>query len=167
MARTVTEVADATYVLNYRYLNQNIGVIVGRDEAAVVDTRSSGGQAHEILDDVARLTKLPVRVVIDTHGHSDHAFGNVVFRPATIWGHAACPAFLARTGEAQRVDTVRDLPDEAEDIGSLILDPPDRLVEDRETIDVGGRVVQLLHLGRAHTDHDLVIRVSDANVIAS
>lgn len=169
MARTVTEVADATYVLNYRYLNQNIGVIVGRDEVAVIDTRSSGGQAREILDDVKRLTKLPVRIVIDTHGHSDHAFGNVVFRRAddrvAIWGQAGCPPFLARTGEAQRADTIRDLPDESVDIATLTLDPPDRLVEDRETIDVGGRGVELLHLGRAHTDHDLVIRVPDANVV--
>ena len=32
MAREFTEVADGVHVLNYRYLNQNIGVIVGRDE---------------------------------------------------------------------------------------------------------------------------------------
>ena len=165
MARIVTEVADGVHVLNYRYLNQNIGLIIGRDEAAVIDTRSSGGQAREILDDVARLTKLPVRIVIDTHGHSDHAFGNAIFRPATIWGQARCPEFLARTGEEQRADTIGDLPEEADDITALTLDPPDRLVDVRETIQVGGRAVQLLHLGRAHTDHDLVIRVPDANVV--
>lgn len=165
MAHSVTEVADGTFVLNYRYLNQNIGLIVGRDAAAVIDTRSSGGQAREILDDVGRLTKLPVQVVIDTHGHSDHAFGNVIFRPAAIWGQARCPAFMARTGERQRADTIGELPGEADDIASLRLDPPDRLVDLRETIDVGGRAVELLHLGRAHTDHDLVIRVPDANVV--
>lgn len=165
MARTATEVADRTHILNYRYLNQNIGVIVGRDEVAVIDTRSSGGQAREILHDVARLTHLPVRIVIDTHGHSDHAFGNAVFRPATIWGHARCPAFLARTGESQRADTMRELPDEADDIGSLALLPPDRLVDGRVTIDVGGRAVELVHLGRGHTDHDLVIGVPDAGAV--
>lgn len=165
MARTVREVANATHVLNYRYLNQNIGVIVGRDEVAVIDTRSSGGQAREILADVATLTHLPVRIVIDTHGHSDHAFGNVLFRPATIWGHARCPAFLARTGEAQRADTMHELPDEADDIGSLELVPPDRLVDDRTTIEVGGRAVELVHLGLGHTDHDLIILVPDAGVV--
>ena len=165
MARHVTEVANATYVLNYRYLNQNIGVIVGRDEAAVIDTRSSPGQAGEILDDVRGITKLPVRIVIDTHGHSDHAFGNVVFRPAAIWGHARCPAFLARTGEHQRSDTMKELPDEADAIRDLVIDPPDRLVDERATIDVGGRQVELLHLGRGHTDNDLVIRAPDAGVV--
>ena len=57
----MTEVADGVHVLNYRYLNQNIGVIVGRDEVAVIDTRSSGGQAREILDDVAELRTCPSR----------------------------------------------------------------------------------------------------------
>ena len=165
MARTATEVADGIFVLNYRYLNQNIGVIVGHHEVAVIDTRSSGGQAREILADVARLTHLPVRIVIDTHGHSDHAFGNAVFRPAAIWGHARCPAFLARTGEGQRADTMQELPDEADDIGGLELVPPDRLVDERTTIEAGGRAVDLVHLGRGHTDHDLVIRVPDAGVV--
>lgn len=164
MAATIREIADAIHVLNYPYLNQNIGVIVGRDEVAVIDTRSSGGQGREILEDVRRITHLPVRTVIDTHGHSDHAFGNVVFRPATIWGQRGCPAFMARTGEPGRVGAMADLPDEADEIRDLVLDPPDRLVDERETIYVGGREVELLFLGRGHTDSDLVIRVPDAAI---
>jgi glyoxylase-like metal-dependent hydrolase (beta-lactamase superfamily II) len=165
MARQTREIADGVVVLNYPYLNQNIGVIVGRDEAAVIDTRSSPGQAREILEDVRRNTKLPVRVVIDTHGHADHAFGNNLFRPAVIWGQSGCPSFMERTGEQARRDTMTELPKEGAEIASLVLDPPDRLVEERATIEVGGREVELLFLGRAHTDHDLVIRVPDANVV--
>ena len=112
-----------------------------------------------------RITKLPVRVVVDTHGHADHAFGNNLFRPAVIWGQAGCPAFMERTGEQARRDTMNDLRKEAADIEALVLDPPDRLVEERATIEVGGREVELLFLGRAHTDHDLIIRVPDANVV--
>jgi glyoxylase-like metal-dependent hydrolase (beta-lactamase superfamily II) len=165
MARTTSEVADRIHVLNYRYLNQNIGVIVGRDEVAVIDTRSSGGQAREILDDVRTLTHLPVRIVIDTHGHSDHAFGNAIFRPAAFWGHRRCPPFLAATWEQQQRDTAKDLPDEADDILGLEPVPPDQLVDDRATIEVGGRAVELAHVGLGHTDHDLVIRVPDAGAV--
>lgn len=165
MARTTSEVADGVVVLNYPYLNQNIGVIVGRDEVAVIDTRSSSGQAREIVDDVRQITKLPVRVVIDTHGHSDHAFGNSVFRPAVIWGHERCPAFLERTAAKQRRDTIKELPDEADDIRELAIDPPERLVRDSTSFEVGGREVQLSYLGRGHTDHDIVIRLPDAGVV--
>src|SRR5207244_961547 len=63
-----------------------------------------------------------------------------------------------------RRDAIDELPDEAADLRGLTLEPPDRLVDDAATIEVGGRALELLHLGRGHTDHDLVIRVPDANV---
>ena len=111
MARQTREIADGVVNLNYPYLNQNIGVIVGRDEVAVIDTRSSPGQAREILEDVRRITKLPVRVVIDTHGHADHAFGNNLFRPAVIWGQAGCPRSWSAPAKQARRDTMNDLPE--------------------------------------------------------
>jgi glyoxylase-like metal-dependent hydrolase (beta-lactamase superfamily II) len=162
MARSTREVADGVVVLNYAYLNQNIGVIVGRDEVAVIDTRSSARQAREILDDVRAVTRLPVRHVVDTHGHADHAFGNSLFRPAAIWGQSGCPPFMRERHEGQVRDTQRELPGEAEEIAGLALDPPDRLVGDGATLEVGGREVSLRFLGRGHTDHDLLIHLPDA-----
>jgi glyoxylase-like metal-dependent hydrolase (beta-lactamase superfamily II) len=85
--------------------------------------------------------------------------------PAAIWGQRGCPPFLLRTGDQQKRDTIRELPDEADDIASLELVPPDRLVDAAATIEVGGRAVELVHLGRGHTDHDLVIRVPDAGAV--
>src|SRR5439155_22463024 len=107
----------------------------------------------------------PVTSVIDTHGHSDHALRNIVFRPATIWGQRGCPPFLHATGEKMRRDAIDELPDEAADLRGLTLEPPDRLVDDRATIEVGGRALELRFLGRAHTDHDLLISVPDADVV--
>jgi glyoxylase-like metal-dependent hydrolase (beta-lactamase superfamily II) len=34
-----------------------------------------------------------------------------------------------------------------------------------QQLDLGGRTAQLLHLGRGHTDHDLVVAVPDAGVV--
>ena len=165
MARTSREVADGVVVLNYPYLNQNIGVIVGRDEVGVIDTRSSPGQAREILADVRAITKLPITTVTDTHGHADHAFGNPFFRPAAIWGHVRCPAFMLERHAAAVRDTMKELPKEAADIAGLEADPPDRLVDRHESLEVGGRRVDLHHLGRGHTDHDLVIHLADAGIL--
>jgi hypothetical protein len=41
------------------------------------------------------------------------------------------------------------------------LDLPDHLVDDAAVLDVGGRPVTLRHLGRGHTDADLVVAVDD------
>ncbi len=106
-------------------------------------------------------------VVVDTHGHFDHAFGNHVFRPATIWGHERCVTFMERTGEARRPTIAREEPDLADDLPEVVIDPPDRVFAETATVDVGGRPVELRYLGRGHTDHDIVIGVPGTDVICA
>lgn len=164
MAGTWTEIGDGIAVVRYPYLSQNIGLILGHDEAAVIDTRTTLSQAREVARDVERHTRLPVRIVFNTHGHGDHSFGNSVFRPAVIWGQAGCESFMRRTYAIQ-VAQIGEL--EPVIVGELEegdLVPPDRTVETSGTVSVGGRSVELRHFGRAHTDHDLVLFVPDAGV---
>ncbi len=160
-----TEIGDRVFVRRYAFWDQNIGVIVTDDGPVVIDTRMTPRQADEIRSDLRELTKRPVAVVIDTHGHSDHAFGNSVFRPATIWGHAGCVMFLERTGAEQIERQARNLPELAEDLARVVIDVPDQTFEDRQTIEVGGRELAMRFLGRGHTDHDIVIDVVGTGVL--
>jgi glyoxylase-like metal-dependent hydrolase (beta-lactamase superfamily II) len=162
---TWVELGDRVFVRRYEFYDQNIGAVLGDGAVLVVDTRSTHAQAREILADLRMLTADPVTVVVDTHGHFDHAFGNHVFRPATIWGQAGCPAFLTRTAERRRARVAREEPSLAEDLAEVVIDPPDRVFDDEVTIEVGGRLVDLRYLGRGHTDHDLIVSVRDAEVI--
>ena len=131
----------------------------------VIDTRSSHVQGREVLDDLRELTTAPVTVVVDTHGHFDHAFGNHVFRPAPIWGHVGCGPFLERTGEARKARIATEVPELATDLADVVIDPPDRTFAETADLDLGDRRVELRFLGRGHTDHDIVIRVPDAGVL--
>ena len=160
-----TEVGDRVFVRRYAFYDQNIGVVLGRDAALVIDTRTTYPQAREILDDLRELTSAPVEVVVDTHGHYDHAFGNAVFRPATIWGHVGCGPFMARTGDARRPQLVAQLPDLAADLREVVVDPPDRTFEEQVVVDVGDRQVELRYLGRGHTDHDAIVLVPGTGVL--
>ncbi len=159
------ELGDRVFVRRYAFYDQNIGVILGGGEALVIDTRSTHVQGREILDDLRELTRDPVTVVVDTHGHFDHAYGNHVFRPATIWGHERCVTFIERTGEARRSEIAREEPDLAADLAEVVIDPPDRTFAEAATIEVGGRSVDLRYIGRAHTDHDIVISVPGTDVL--
>ena len=159
------ELGDRVYVRRYAFYDQNIGVVLGDREALVVDTRSTHAQANQILDDLRELTRFPVTLVVNTHGHYDHAFGNSVFRPAEIWGHSGCPPFMARTAETARSAMAAEHPDMAADLEAVVLDPPDRLFSDHATVEIGGRPVELRFLGRAHTDHDIVVSVPGADVV--
>jgi glyoxylase-like metal-dependent hydrolase (beta-lactamase superfamily II) len=161
------EVADRVFVRRYRFYDQNIGVVLGDAGILVVDTRVSHRQADETIADIRRLTPLPIRIVVNTHGHSDHAFGNHRFRPTTIWGHERCVTMIRETGERQRQGVMREIPDMAADLAEVVLDPPDCTFTERATVEIdpGGRTVELEYLGRGHTDNDIVLTVPDAGVM--
>src|SRR5689334_24442724 len=147
------EVGDRVFPRRYAFYDQNIGAIVGDDGVLIVDTRISHRQADEILDDLRSLTPLPVRAVVNTHGHNDHAFGNHRFRPAPIWGHQRCARMVRETGAAQIARVAEAMPNLADDLAEVVLDPPDRTFDTSATVafDAGGRIVELRHLGRGHT----------------
>jgi glyoxylase-like metal-dependent hydrolase (beta-lactamase superfamily II) len=166
-----TEVADRVFVRRYPFFDQDIVVVLGGGEAGgevlLVDTRSTHAQAEEIVHDLAALGSPKVGVVVNTHGHYDHAFGNRVFRPAPIWGHERCRTMMERFGEAMREGFAQQVPEHAADVAEVVIDPPDRLFSDTATLDLGGREIRLTYLGRGHTDNDIVLQVPDADVLCA
>jgi glyoxylase-like metal-dependent hydrolase (beta-lactamase superfamily II) len=162
-----TEVGTGIFVRRYQVYDQNIVAIRGDDGFLIVDTRVSHRQADEILADLRELGTLPVRAVVNTHGHSDHAFGNSRFRPAPIWGHTRCAAMVRDRGEQQRRSIINAVPEIADELAEVVLDQPDRLFDDTTTVpfDAGGRVVELRYLGRGHTDNDVVVLIPDSDVL--
>src|SRR5262245_41367228 len=66
----------------------NSSVIVNTDDVVVVDDHVSPAAAWVLLDEVKTLTNKPVRTVINTHFHYDHAHGNQIFDSnVAIIGH--------------------------------------------------------------------------------
>ena len=163
-----TEIGQRVFVRRYAFYDQNIGAILGDDGVLIVDTRISHRQADEILADLRELTPLPVGAVVNTHGHNDHAFGNHRFRPAPIWGHERCARMIRETGADQLAIVAKAIPELAGDLGEVVLDPPDRTFDgefDTLEFDAGGRPIELHHLGRGHTDNDIIVVVPDADVL--
>lgn len=167
MATRWSEIGDRVFVRRYAFYNQNIVAVLDGGDALVVDTRTTHRQAREIIDDLADLGSPRVPVLVNTHGHYDHCFGNRVFRPAVIWGHERCVTMLEGTGERQRTETAAEIPTLAADLAEVALDPPDRTFADRATIQIGARQVELAFLGRGHTDNDIVVRMPDADVLCA
>jgi glyoxylase-like metal-dependent hydrolase (beta-lactamase superfamily II) len=159
------ELGDRVFTRRYRFFQQQIGVVLGDGEALVIDTRTTGRQAQEIRDDLREITSDPVTLVVNSHWHFDHSFGNHTFRPATIWGHDRCRPRLEAGGEAVRAEVAAEIVEVAEDIAGVVIDPPDRSFAETARVHVGGRAVWLRYLGRGHTDTDIVIEVPDAGVL--
>jgi len=133
----------------------------------VVDTRATEVHAQELIADIRGLSDEPIVGVVNTHGHWDHVFGNAVFDGVPIWGHRSCPAFMAATAEPmrQRLMTTEPFNAMADALRAVRIVPPDHLVDTTEHISVGGRDVNLHHLGPGHTDGDLIVEVPDCSVV--
>jgi cyclase len=60
----------------------NAGFVIGEDGVAVIDTFQDAKAAQQLLAEIQKLTKLPVKFVVNTHYHLDHVTGNGVFAKA-------------------------------------------------------------------------------------
>jgi quinoprotein relay system zinc metallohydrolase 2 len=133
----------------------NVGFIVGADAVAVVDPGGSLRHGRRLRRAVEAATPLPIRYLILTHAHPDHAMGASAFadlRPEVV-GHARLPEALAQRRDSYRRTMEREMGAEAA-AGSDAPDPT-RLVEDRLDLDLGRRVLALTAHDPAHTDADL------------
>ena len=169
------EIGDRVLFARYPQWDVSVGLVLGSERALVVDTRGSEAQGREAVEDVARLAlPVPVTVVVNTHVHYDHTFGNRAFISATIHGHERVGQTFDADAERLK-DRFRADPEpgpdasySAEDVRDL-LDTvprgPDVTFATTASVDLGDRVVHLAHAGRGHTDGDIRIWVPDAGVV--
>lgn len=160
------EVADGVFQGRYEPWDVNVCVVRGTEGLLVVDTRASHRQADELRADLRRLGT--PRWVVNTHAHFDHTFGNYRFGPASelnlpIYGHVRVPAHLDRYERPNLARWIADGEEPVDEWTEVIITEPTHFVDDRLLLDVGDRSVELLHLGRGHTDNDLVLHVADAD----
>jgi glyoxylase-like metal-dependent hydrolase (beta-lactamase superfamily II) len=159
-----TELGDGIFVRRYRSLDLNVGAVIGEDGIVVIDSRANHVQGRELAHDLEPFG-LPVRWLINTHHHWDHTFGNAMFAAAAIWGHTRCADALRTRGETMRA-MVKDMaPDHAAAFDEVVITPPQFTFSSEVTVTFGGRQIEMRHLGRGHTDNDIVIVVADAGVV--
>jgi glyoxylase-like metal-dependent hydrolase (beta-lactamase superfamily II) len=169
---TPEEVAQEVFVLRYPVLDVNATLILGGEVAVVVDTLSTDAQARELLAAVRAITDLPL-ALINTHHHFDHCYGNGVLAASSpgcaIWAHEAAVVTLREHGSRCQREWYEEflptMPELAEGLAAVEVRVPDRPVRLESTMDIGGRVVELRHFGRGHTEGDLVVMVPDDGVI--
>ena len=166
---TWLEVGDRVFTRRFKFLDQQIGIVLGGHDVLIVDTRSAPAHAREVASELREVTRNPISIVVDTHWHWDHAYGNSAFRPATIWGHLRTAERLRDEGAGRlaelTAELATELPDVVPALAEVVIDPPDRTFTDRATVEVGDRIVELAFHGRAHTDGDISVSVADAAVL--
>ena len=165
-----TEVADRVWVGRYEWLDVNVTAIGSVRGLLVVDTHASALAARGVVDDLRRLGRGDVHALVNTHAHFDHCFGNGAFRAAygevPIHAHETVPADTLTSAARIRAAYEEDLDDPHRDeVLATEVVPADRTFSSAVALDLGDRMVELVHPGRGHTAGDLVVRVPDVDVV--
>ena len=153
----------------------NAGLIVGDGASLLVDTLFDLKITQKMLDTMAHATeKAPISTVVNTHANGDHCYGNQLLSGKEIIASAATahemsevpPAMLAALNSAPG------------DVGDLFrhffgefdfegIEPtlPTKTFTGKHSVTVGGRVVELVEVGPAHTAGDTLVFVPDARTV--
>jgi len=144
----------------------NIGVIGGTHSVLVVDTGLGPENADSVLTFARDYAKGRKLYLTTTHFHPEHAFGAHVFAgEATFLVNKAQAEDLAVKG-ARYLTMFRTLSTTvAKRLEGAQVPTPDLVYEESLDLDLGGRVVRLQAVGRAHSQGDQVITVPDADVL--
>lgn len=147
----VERLSDDLYVL--RGFGGNTAVLRTDAGTVVVDTMSLPLQGARIREIAIELTGADPILLINTHYHLDHTHGNPAFEPGTrILSTARTLSHLkALDAEFWTGDAADLLPNETFD--------------DRQTLHIGGKSLELVHPGPGHTDGDLVVIFNGEGVI--
>ncbi len=82
------------------YAQVTAGVVAGPQWAVVIDTLALPDETLAMRDFIEDELHVPVRYIINTHHHADHAWGNCFFPGATIVAHRLCRQALVEKGPA-------------------------------------------------------------------
>ena len=144
-AAVIKPVADGIYIFEYRGYQSMLVV----DPAGVVVTDPMNAEASKVyLAEIRRMTAAPIRYVVYSHHHYDHIAGGAPFKEAGA-------VFVAHRHARIQLERLKN--------PNVVL--PDQIVEERRTLTVGRTKVDLLYLGRNHSDNSLVISVPAKKVI--
>ena len=163
------EVADRCWVARWERLDVNVGLVGGERGLLVVDTHTSEADARRVVDAVRRLGAGEVAAVVNTHVHFDHTFGNVVFSeeyaaPPILAHEDAAAALEDHARETREGARASDDPRDAAIAETRLLAPTETF-SSAKVVDLGDRLVEVVHPGRGHTSGDVVVRVGDADVL--
>jgi cyclase len=102
-------IADSVFSFQSElYAQVTAGAVVGPNWAVLIDTLALPEESLLIRDFIEQELNVPVRYVINTHSHADHAWGNCFFPGATIIAHPLCRQLLDTRGRENLISTQRD-----------------------------------------------------------
>jgi cyclase len=143
-------------------------VIEMNDYLVVVDANYPSG-ARALIEDVKKVSSKPIKYVIDTHHHQDHAYGNPIFTKmgAITIGHVGVVEEMKR----YEPKNWRGVAKVRKDVAELDLPAPEpprqTYAESPYVISDGSRRVELHHFAWGHTRGDTFVYLPKEKILCT
>lgn len=153
----------------------NAGLIRGDGVSLLVDTLFDLKLTQAMLDGfAAQIEKAPIATLVNTHANGDHCYGNQLVAGANIISSTAAahemtevpPSMLAALGEmpGENGNVFRKYFG-AFDFEGITLTLPTQTFDGLLSVDVGGKTVELVEVGPAHTLGDVLVHSPEDGVV--
>lgn len=149
---TLRQLIPGHYV--YSVTTFNSGIVATGDGVVVLDALSSEAVARAQREAIATTIRQPVRVLVSSTFHNQYSKGNPAYADALKIGHEQYRTDLVSLMQREKIS--------AEEQKARL---PDQTFRDRMTLHLGGKEIQILHVGRAHTRGDSIIFVPQDRVV--
>ena len=168
----ILEIGKDAYGIVHEGGATNSGFIVGDEGVIVVEGLETKKLAHMVQAEVKKVTSKPIRSLICTHFHGDHALGNEYYLPVNVIGHALCRDEMIERWDysvnrfATRYD--ENDPAQAAEHRNARPTPPDVVFHNENmTLYLGNKKVELYYFGKAHTSGDIVVYLPEDKAMYS
>ena len=144
----------------------NAGFVVTSDEVVVFDALGSPPLGEAMIAAIARITPLPIKLVVVSHYHADHFYGLQAFKAlgAEIWAHENAAHYLnspvANERLAQRQQDLYPWVNE-----STRLIAPDKLLSGGMKFSRGGLDFEIIDAHGSHAEDDIMLMVRPDGVL--
>ena len=161
-ARLPCQIAPDVWLIPDRRvaLVPNIGIVVGRTAALVIDCGLGPDSGRAVLDVARRLAPGRKLILTQTHAHPEHAFGAMAFRGhADVYLNRAQNDYLTSTGPAL-LEMFRAVlcPAASRLLDGVEIVPATQTYDgDHGSVDLGGRTVEFRSWGTAHSPGDQTV----------
>ncbi|MRX27517.1 MBL fold metallo-hydrolase [Kangiella sp. HZ709] len=150
------KLTDGIYVLFGR--GGNIGLSVGEDGAYIIDDQFAP-LSEKINSAIDKITKAPVKFVVNTHWHFDHTGGNENFgkEGAVIVAHENVHKRMSTRQEMKAFNRVVE--------AAPKVAQPSVTYQKEMSLKLNNDKMRIVHVANAHTDGDSLIYFEQDNVL--
>jgi cyclase len=159
----------------------NAGLIADGGHSLLVDTLFDLKLTGEMLERMRAAVPAARRIgtLVNTHANGDHYFGNQLVTGAEIIASEACLRDMLQRPPETFLEMMRswrasgrpggafmhEMMGSRFDFSGIVFTPPTRTFESALTLHVGGKRVELVNVGPAHTSGDVLVHVPEDRVV--